>query len=80
MADTANMPTAPVTHWEIRTAPVVDAAILTLKYLTSPNEGLDQAHASPNFVMHTPQLRELGQRLLAAADVLDAARTGGAKG
>jgi hypothetical protein len=30
--------------------------------------------------MHTPQLRELGQRLLAAADVLDAARAGGPQG
>lgn len=64
---------APVTGWETRLIPAYGAVAVTLRYLVNPMESPEQAHQSPHFVMHAPQLRELAEGLLQAAQRLEKA-------
>ncbi len=62
---------APVVGWTSSTITAYGAAFFTLEYLVSPMESAEQAHKSPNFLLSTVQLRELGQRMLFLADELE---------
>ncbi|WP_312368095.1 hypothetical protein [Stenotrophomonas sp.] len=64
-------PLAPVAGWKTGTVPAYGIGFVTLRYLVSPTETLEQAHSSPNYAMTVPQLRELGQRMLFLADQLE---------
>ena len=63
-----DVPMAPATGFDLRAVPLLKAVTLTVHYLVSPMERKEGAHASPNFLLHTAQLRELAQAMLRAAD------------
>lgn len=71
MAKEQDEPLAPVAGWTSGTVAAYGIGFLTLRYLVSPTESLEQAHTSPNFALTAPQLRELGQRMLFLADQLE---------
>ncbi|WP_369913915.1 hypothetical protein AB8810_12875 [Xanthomonas sp. NCPPB 3005] len=65
---TEELTLAPATGWQLRVVPSMGAVAITLRYLVSPMERVADAHASPNFVFHPWQLRELAHAMLRAAD------------
>lgn len=67
------LPLAPAAGWQLRTVPQLGAVALTLEYLVSPMERAADAHASPNFLFHIAQLRELAHAMLRAADKAETA-------
>jgi len=62
---------APVAGWQTGTVEAYGVGILTLRYLVSPMESLEQAHASPTFALTRSQLRELGQKLIELSQRLE---------
>lgn len=65
-----DLPIAPITGWQTGTVEAYGIGILTLQYLVSPSESLEQSHASPTFALTPPQLRELGEKLIELSDRL----------
>lgn len=69
------IPLRPVAGWELRGIPHMGAVMVTLQYLVSLMETPEQSHASPNFVFHTAQLRELAAAMIRAADKVESGPT-----
>lgn len=59
--------TLPVSGWDLRTAPALDAILITIHYLTHPTQRMEDAEER-TFVLHTAQARELAQRILAQCE------------
>lgn len=64
---------APIARWTIDLARGAggSAVVLTLRYLVSPMETLEQAHASPHFALTAELARTLAAELTAAAAKLE---------
>lgn len=65
------MTLAPVIGWSSSTVTAYGVGFFNFEYVVSPTETAAQAHKSPNFALTPEQLRELGQRMLFLADILE---------
>jgi len=57
----------PITGWELRTVPTLDAMLITLSYLTNSLQSQEDAEVR-TFAIHSAQARELAQRILSLCD------------
>lgn len=57
--------TLPITGWEIKTVPAMDAMLISFSYLSHPLQTLEEAVTDRTYVLHTAQAAELAQRILA---------------
>lgn len=71
------IPVRPVAGWTAGPVPSLGIGVLMFRYLASPMESPEQAHASPNFAMTAAQLRELAQRMLDIAAKLESSPESG---
>ena len=62
---------APVTAMAVTAVQEVAGVVMRMKYVTESTQTVDDAIASPNFILKSAQARQLGESLLAAANVLD---------
>ncbi|WP_395706825.1 bssS family protein [Casimicrobium huifangae] len=75
MSNQEEVPLSPVAGWQTGVISSYGIGILTLHYLVSPMETLAQAHSSPTFALTPPQLRELGQKMIELAGMLESPQT-----
>lgn len=62
---------APVTAMAVTAVQEVAGVVMRVKYVTESTQTVDDAIASPNFILKSAQARQLGESLLAAAKVLE---------
>ena len=62
---------APVTAMGVTAVQEVSGVVMRMKFVTENTQTVDDAIASPNFILKRAQARTLGESLLAAADVID---------
>lgn len=62
---------APVTAMAVTAVQEVAGVVMRMKYVSESSQPIDDALASPNLILKSAQARQLGESLLAAANVLD---------
>lgn len=62
---------APVTAMGVTAVQEIEGIVMRMRYITESTQPVGDALGSPNFVLKSAQARQLGESLLAAADVID---------
>jgi len=69
---------SPVSGWTVAPISAYGAVMLRLDYLTHATQTAEESQQSPNYVLHSPQARELALKILAMCDRLESGELQGA--
>ena len=67
------IPTLPITGWELKTVPEYDALLISFSYLANMLQTPDQAQTDRTYVIHRAQAVELAQKILSLSAKMEIA-------
>lgn len=65
---------APVTATHVASVPQISGVVFRMDFVTRPDQALDTAETTQNFIMKSAQARALAQNLIDAANAVDNAQ------